>query len=78
MLGERRISQAELDRDFVEPARREAAVEMPQPRDDHPHDRHRDIGPRLIEDQEIEALALRKRNASDDLLARVEPAKARA
>ena len=52
---QRPVAQSELYRNIVKPARREAAIEMPQPRNDHSDDRDFDVGPRLIEDEEIEA-----------------------
>ena len=55
---ERPVAQSELDRNIVKPARREAAIEMPQSRNDHPDDRDLDVGTRLIEDEEIEARSL--------------------
>src|ERR1700690_3718914 len=51
----RLVSQPELDRDIVKPARREAAIEVSQSRNDHPDDGDLDVGPGLIEDEEIEA-----------------------
>ena len=55
---QRPVPQSELDRNIVKPAGREAAIEMPQARNDHPDDRNLDVGPRLIEHEEIEARAL--------------------
>src|ERR1700731_1418158 len=48
---QRPVSQSELYRDIVEPARGQAAIEMPQSRDDHSDDRDLDVGARLIEDE---------------------------
>src|SRR5713101_2318978 len=78
VLRQRPFSPSELDRDIVKPARREAAIEMPQSRNDHPDDRDLDIGARLIEDEEIEALAPGEVDAGGHLLARVETAELRA
>src|SRR5712671_286700 len=69
---QRPVAQAELDRNVVKPARREAAIEMPQPRYDHADDRDLDVGARLVEDEEIEALALGDTDAGGHLLARFE------
>src|SRR5271168_3011067 len=52
---QRPVTQSELYWHVVEPAGREAAIEMPQSRNDHPDDRSLDVGTRLIEDEEIEA-----------------------
>ena len=68
---QRPIQQSKFYRNIVKPARCEAAVEMPQPRHDHPDDRDLDVGPRLIEDQEIEARAPGDVDAGVDLRARV-------
>ena len=51
----RMVAQPEFYRDIVKSARREAAVEMTQSGNDHSHDGDLDVGPRLIEDEEIEA-----------------------
>src|SRR5271166_783582 len=74
----RPVTQSELYRHIVKPARREAAIEMPQSRNDHSDDRRLDVGTRLIEDEEIEARLLREGDAGRHLLARVEMAKLRA
>jgi len=74
---QRPVTPSELYRHIVKPAGREAAIEMPQPRNDHPDDRRLDVGTRLIEDKKIEAGSLGKGNAGRHLLARVEMAKLR-
>ena len=51
------VAQSELHWNVVEPARREAAIEMSQPRNDHPDDGNFDVSPRLVEDEEIETRA---------------------
>src|SRR5690242_6694727 len=71
VFRDRLIAQAELDRHVVEPARRKAAVEMPHAGNDDPHDGHLDVGPRLVEHQEIIAGAPRDLDAGIDLLAGV-------
>ena len=75
---ERPVAQSELYRNIVKPARREAAIEMPQSRNDHSDDRDLDVGTRLIEDEEIEARLLGEAHAGRHLLARVEMAELRA
>ena len=75
---QRPVSQSEFDRHIVKPATREAAIEMPQSRNDHPDDRRLDVGTGLIEDEEIEARSLRDGHAGRRLLARIEMAKLRA
>src|ERR1700734_3759398 len=75
---ERPVAQSEFDRHIVKPARREAAIEMPQSRNDHPDDRRLHVGTGLIEDEEIEARSFRDGHAGRRLLARIEMAKLRA
>src|ERR1700686_2624996 len=67
----RPIQQSELDRNVVKPARPEAAIEMPQSGNDHPDDGDADVGPRLIEDEEIEARARGDIDAGVDLPASI-------
>src|ERR1700722_11837322 len=71
---DRLVAQAELDRHVVKPARPETAIEMAQARNDDADHRRLDIGPGLIEHQEIEAGALGDVHASQSLLTRVEAA----
>ena len=71
---DRRVAQAELDRHVVKPAGPETAIEMAQARNDDADHRRLDVGPGLIEHQEIEAGALGDVHASQSLLARVEAA----
>src|SRR5262245_59497610 len=71
------VPPPELDRYVVEPAGREAAIEMPQSRNAHPGDRDLDVNARLIEDEEIEARALGGTHAGRHLFARVETAEFR-
>src|SRR5581483_5776752 len=66
---ERFVREAHPDRDIVQTARREAFVEMPQARREHAHHGHADIGPGLVEHEEIEASASGHRDAGFDLLA---------
>ena len=72
VFRQRPVPPSELYRNIVKPAGREAAIEMPQSRNDHSDDRHLDVGARLIEDEEIEALSLGETHAGGHLLARVE------
>ena len=58
-LRHRLVSQPEFYRDIVQPARPEAAIEMTQSGNDHSDDGDLNVGPRLIEDEKIEACALR-------------------
>jgi len=58
VFRQRPVSQSELYRNIVKPARPEAAIEMPHSRNDHSDDRDVDVGARLIEDEEIEASRL--------------------
>ena len=50
------VAESKLDRNIVKPARREAAIEMPQPRNGDPDNRGLDVGAGLIEHEEIESL----------------------
>src|SRR4051794_9610277 len=77
VLGQRLLAPPELDRDVVQPARREAAIEMPQSRNDHAHDRHFYVGSRLVEHEKIVARAGDDVYARARLLARVEGGKLR-
>ena len=55
------VSQSKLYGDVVKPARREAAIEVPQSRNNYPDDRNLDVGACLVEDEEIEnSLAWRR------------------
>ena len=78
VFRQRPVSQSELYRNIVKPARREAAIEMPHSRNDHSDDRDLDVGACLIEDEEIEARSLGEAHAGRHLLARVETAELRA
>ena len=78
VFRQRPVPQSELDRNIVKPARREAAIEMPQSRNDHSDDRDVDVGTRLIEDEEVEARSLGEMHAGGHLLARIETAELRA
>jgi hypothetical protein len=73
----RPVAQPQLYWDIVKPARREAAIEMAQSRNNHADDRDLDIGTRLIKDQEIKSLSLCEIHACHHLLALVETAKIR-
>src|SRR6516162_2306197 len=75
---QRSVLPSELDRHVVKSARCEAAIEIPQSRNDHSGDRDPDVGARLIEDEEVEARALGEVHARGHLLARVETAELRA
>src|SRR5262245_11188160 len=78
VFRQRPVPPSELHRHIVEPARREAAVEMPQSWNDYPDDRDLDVGTRVIEDEEIETRALGEVYAGYHLLALVELAELRA
>src|SRR3974390_1249243 len=78
VFRQRSVAQSELNRNIIEPARREAAIEMPHSRNDYPHNWNVDVGARLIEDKEVEALPLGQTHAGNHLLARVETADLRA
>ena len=71
------LSKSKLYRNIVKPARREAAIEVPQSRNDHSDDRDLNIGASLIEGEEIEALSLGEVQASHHLLPLVKSAELR-
>src|SRR5215467_5235315 len=76
-LRQRSVLPSERDRHIEKSARCEAAIEMPQSRNDHSGDRDTDVGARLIEDKEVEARALDEVHARSHLLACVETAELR-
>src|SRR5215470_13619868 len=71
----RPIQPSELDRHIEKPARRKAAVEMPQSRNDHSDNGNLDVGTRLIEHEEIEPALLGNAHTSHHLFARVQTPK---
>src|SRR3954465_4499929 len=71
------VAPSELHRNIVEPARREAAIEMTHPRNDHARDRNADVGSRLVEHEEVEAGTSDCLDAGHYLLARIEAAEGR-
>ena len=73
----RPVAPSELHRNIVKPARREAAIEMAHPRNDHARDRNADVGARLVENEEVEAGAPDRLDAGRHLLARIETAERR-
>ena len=54
----RPVSPSELYWDIVKPSGREASIEVPQSRHDHPHDRDLNVGTCLIEHKEIGTVPL--------------------
>ena len=74
VFRQRPVAQSELYWNLVKAAGCEAAIEMPQSRNDHSNHRHLDIGARLIEDEKVEARSLSETHTSAHLLARVETA----
>ena len=74
LSGVGRSQPSELDRNVIEPARRETAIEMPHPRNGHARDRDADVWARLVENEEIEACPPDSLHAGRHLLARVETA----
>src|SRR5579883_2003823 len=77
ILRQRPIAQSKLHRNIIKSAGREAAIEMPQSRNDHPDNRDLDVGACLVEDEEIKALLLGNPDAGGHLLARAETAELR-
>src|ERR1700693_206387 len=71
-LRHRSLEPSKLDRHVVEPAGRKPPIEMSQARDDDTHDRNRDVGPCLVEHEEIEPRAPGNLDAGLGLLAGVE------
>src|ERR1700758_1895952 len=70
-LQARAVEQAELDRNVVETARPEATVEMAQARDSDPYHGNADIGPGLVQHQEIIAGLSRDLDTGLDLASAV-------
>src|SRR5262249_38155645 len=64
----RSVEPSHLYRNIVEPAGPEALVEMPQARNEHAHHGHLDIGPGLVEHEEIVTCAPGDLDAGFDLL----------
>src|SRR3954471_10531472 len=73
-LRNRAITKSDLDGNIVQPAGREATIEVPHSGDDHPDNRHPDVGPGLVQHDEIETLLLDELDAGDHLLSVVEMA----
>src|SRR5579864_4556197 len=71
------VSQSKLYRNIIKPARSEAAIEMPQSRNDHAHHRDADVRTRLVEHKEIKALRSGDVHTGAHLLAHVETAELR-
>jgi hypothetical protein len=71
-LRQRPLSQSELYWNVIKPAAHEAAIEMPEARNDHAHHRDADVGTRLIKHKEIEALLPDDVHAGAYLLMQVE------
>src|SRR6185437_6148990 len=69
-LRYRAIAQSQLYRNIIEPTRPEAAIEVPQARHDDADDGDLDVGPGLVEHQEIHPRAQRDLDAGVDLRAR--------
>src|SRR4051812_41770655 len=73
-LRNRAITKSELDGNIVQPPGREAAIEVPHSGDDHPDNRRPDVGPGLVQHDEIETLLLDELDAGDHLRSVVEMA----
>ena len=71
MFWQRPLQHAQPHWNVIKPSMREAAVEMPQPRNNYPDHRNGDIGPGLVENQKIEPSLARDLDAGIDLFARV-------
>src|SRR5262249_25874033 len=71
------FSKSELYRNIVKPARCEAAIEMPQSRDDNPDHGNAYIGTRLVENQKSQTLSVWLTDPSAQLLRNVETAEFR-
>src|SRR5206468_11188564 len=67
----RPLKQSELYRHIVEAAGREAAIEMAQARHQHPDDGNLDVGPCLVEHEEIVARTGGDLDAGNDLGPRI-------
>src|SRR5215212_9069095 len=73
-LRNRVITKSDLDGNIVQPAGREATIEVPHSGDDHPDNGHPDVGPGLVQHDEIETLLLDELDAGDHLRSVVEMA----
>ena len=67
----RAIQQSKPHGNIVKPARREAAIEMPQAWNEHANDRDLNVGPRLVEHEEIVTCLGRDLDTGIHLIARV-------
>src|SRR3954466_3443174 len=76
-LPSRPVAPSKLHRNIVEPARREATIEVAHPRNDHARNRNANVGARLVEHEEVKASALDGLDAGHYLLARIEAAEGR-
>src|SRR5436305_13669828 len=76
-LRRRPGAPSKLHRNIVEPARREATIEVAHPRNDHARDRNANVGARLIEHEEVEANPPDDLDTGDHLLARIETVEGR-
>src|SRR3954470_5595427 len=71
-LWRRSVAPSKLHRNIVEPARREATIEVAHPRNDHARDRNANVEARLVEHEEVEASPPDGLDTSHHLLARIE------
>src|SRR4030095_13098876 len=65
------IQQSKPHGNVVKPARRKAAIEMPQAWNEHSNDRDLNVGPRLVEHEEIVTCLGRDLDTGIHLIARI-------
>ena len=68
-LSHRPVDPSQFDRNVVKPAGCKAAIEMPQARNEHANDGDLNVGPRLVEHEEIVARPGSDLDAGIDLIA---------
>src|SRR5689334_11496891 len=71
-LRYRAVAKSDLDGNIVQPAGREAAVEVPQRGNDYSDNGHPDVGAGLVQNKEIEALSLDEFDAGKHLRSVIE------
>src|SRR3954470_11971606 len=71
-LWRRSVAPSKLHRNIVEPAPREATIEVAHPRNDHARDRNANVGARLVEHEEVKAGPPDGFDTGHHLLARIE------
>src|SRR3954467_8641132 len=71
------VAPSKFHRNIVEPAPREATIEVAHPRNDHARDRNANVGACLVEHEEVEASPPPGLDTGHHLLARIQIAESR-